>query len=280
MPSGCSGEALPWSTWPVDRGATSSYGRSLRPPPGDTPARIAAAWASRSPVSHEALSLGAWLLVVLSSELAIHGVGEPIRSAMRPLLILEAAVAVLAGRRYWRTRLPHWLLASFAATCLVLNGFIWAFTDLGTTLHDVHVASDTAAIGTMFFLLVESATPGVRASRIASLAGLLSCCGFLLVVPALLFGLGPAALGELLPLVIHEQSASVLALPAWTPFVGLVPAVVGLLAGNALLVDEVRGACASPSSWCSRSCSAGQQCCCSMAAPCCWPRFPATAAAR
>jgi hypothetical protein len=47
----------------------------------------------------------------------------------------------------------------------------------------------------MFFLLVESVTPGVRASRAASLAGLLSCCGFLLVVPALLFGWprGPAA---------------------------------------------------------------------------------------
>ena len=154
---------------------------------------------------------------------------------------------MLATQRYWRTRLPHWLLASFAATSLGLNGFFWAFTDLGTTLHDVHLASDTAALGTMFFLLVESFIPGVRASRVASLAGWLSCCGLLLVVPALLFGLGPAALTELLPLVVHEQSASVLALPGWTPFVGLVPAVVGLCAGNALLVRAAPGTCTAES---------------------------------
>jgi hypothetical protein len=181
----------------------------LQPPRADGSARIAPARISRIPLSHQALSLGGWFLAVLSSELAIHGVGEPIRGAMLPLLIPEAAVAFLAGQRYWRTRLPRWLLASFAATSLTLNGVFSAFTDLGTTLHDVHQASDMAAIGTMFFLLVESFTPGVRASRIASLAGLLSCCGFVLVVPALLFGLGPAGLAQFLPLMIHEQSASV-----------------------------------------------------------------------
>jgi hypothetical protein len=210
----------------------------LQPPRADGSARIAPARISRIPLSHQALSLGGWFLAVLSSELAIHGVGEPIRGAMLPLLIPEAAVAFLAGQRYWRTRLPRWLLASFAATSLTLNGVFSAFTDLGTTLHDVHQASDMAAIGTMFFLLVESFTPGVRASRIASLAGLLSCCGFVLVVPALLFGLGPPGLAQLLPLIVHEQSASVLALPVWTPFVGLLPAVVGLVAGNALVMRE------------------------------------------
>ena len=193
---------------------------------------------ARISVSHETLSLGAWLLAVLSGELAIHGVGAPVRAVMAPFLALTVTVAVLAGQRYRGTRLPHWLLASFAAASITLNGFFWAFTNLGTTLHDVHLASDTAAIGTMFFLLVESFTPGVRASRVASLAGLLSCCGFLLVVPALLFGLGPAALGQLLPLVVGEQTASVLALPVWAPFVGLVPAAAGLLAGNVLLRRE------------------------------------------
>jgi hypothetical protein len=102
----------------------------------------------------------------------------------------------------------------------------------------VHVVSDAAAIGTAFFLLVESFTPGVQASRAASLAGLLSCCGFLLILPALLFGLGPAGLARLLPLIISGEAASVLALPIWAPFVGLVPAVAGLLAGNALLWRE------------------------------------------
>jgi hypothetical protein len=77
--------------------------------------------------------------------------------------------------------------------------------------------------------------PRWRARRIASLAGLLSCCGFLLVAPALLFGLGPAGRAQLLPLILHEQSASVLARPAWTPFVGLVPALAGLVVGNVLL---------------------------------------------
>ena len=92
----------------------------------------------------------------------------------------------------------------------------------------------------MFFLLVESFTPGVRASRAASLAGLLSCCGFLFLVSALLFGLGPAGLAQLLPLIISGEAASVLALPTWAPFVGLVPAVAGLLAGNVLLWREPR----------------------------------------
>jgi hypothetical protein len=149
-----------------------------------------------------------------------------------------AAVAVLTGQRYARTRLPHWLLASFAATSITLNGFLWAFAGAGTALHDVHVVSNTAALGTAFFLLVESFTPGVRASRAASLAGLLSCCGFLLILPALLFGLGPTGLAQLLPLIMSGEAASVLALPTWAPFVGLVPAVVGLLAGNALLWRE------------------------------------------
>ena len=129
-----------------------------------------------------------------------------------------AAVAVLAGQRYRRTGLPHWLLASVGATLLALECALWAFADLGTTLHEVHLASDTAAVGTMFFLLVELFTPGVRASRAASLAGLLSCCGFLLVVPALLFGLGPAGLAQLPPLVVGERTADVPALPACAPF--------------------------------------------------------------
>jgi hypothetical protein len=179
------------------------------------------------------LSLGSWLLAILAAELAIHGVGQPLYGAMVPFLLATVAVAVLAGRRYRHTPLPHWLLASFAASYIALNGLLSAFTDLGITLHDVHYASDFAAVGTAFFLLMESFTPGVKASRAASLASFLACCGFLLVLPALFFGLGPLGLRELLELINSERTATVLAIPAWVPFIGLVPAVAGLYLGNA-----------------------------------------------
>lgn len=198
-------------------------------------------WASlieRIPVSHEALSLGAWLLAILASEVAIHAVGEPFRSAMPLFLVFTGVIAVLAGLRYRDTGLPHWLLASFAATLITLNGFQYAYVGLGVTLHEVHLASDTAALATAFFLLVESFTPGVEANRTASLASFLACCGFLIVIPALLFGLGPVSLEMLLTLITSEGTAEVLSAPIWVPFVGLVPAVVGLYLGNIGLQQE------------------------------------------
>ncbi len=190
------------------------------------------------PLSPEALSLGAWLLAILAAELAIHGVGQSFRGVMAPFLLATVALAVLTGQRYRRTRLPHWLLASFAATLISLNGVTYAFTDLGVTLHEVHYASDFAALGSAFFLLVESFTPVMKASRTASLASFLACCGFLLILPALLFGLGPISLSRLLELINSETTATVLAIPAWVPFIGLAPAVAGLYLGNAGLGAE------------------------------------------
>lgn len=190
------------------------------------------------PISPEVLSLGAWLLAILAAELAIHGVGQRFYGAMVPFLLGTVVVAFLTGQRYWRTGLPHWLLASFAATSITLNGLLSTFADLGITLHEVHYASDFAALGTAFFLLVESFTPGMRASRAVSLASFLACCGFLLILPALFFGLGPRGLRELLELINSERTATVLAIPAWVPFIGLVPAVVALYLGNAGLKTE------------------------------------------
>lgn len=200
-----------------------------------------ASLAERIPIAHETLSLGAWLLAILTAELAIHGVGEAFRGALPLFLVLTVAIALLTGQRYRRTGLPHWLLASFAATLVSLNGFLYAYADLGVTLHEVHYASDFAAIGTGFFLLVESFTPGVRTSRSASLASFLACCGFLVILPALLFGLGPTSLNQILELINTERTATVLAIPAWAPFVGLLPAVAGLYLGNAKLAQEVQG---------------------------------------
>lgn len=194
----------------------------------------------RIPVSHEALSLGAWLLAILAAEVAIHAVGEPIRSAMPLFLVFTGVIAVLAGQRYWHTGLPHWLLASFAATLITLNGFQYAYLNFGVTLHDVHLASDTAALATAFFLLVESFAPGGETSRTASLASLLACCGFLIIIPALLFGLGPVSLDVLLTLITSEGTSTVLSVPIWVPFTGLVPAVVGLYLGNVGLQQKAR----------------------------------------
>jgi hypothetical protein len=42
----------------------------------------------------------------------------------------------------------------------------------------------------------------------------------------------------LLPLIISETAASVLALPTWAPFASLVPSVAGLCVDNALLRRE------------------------------------------
>lgn len=196
------------------------------------------AFIERIPVSHEALSLGAWLLAILASEVAIHAVGEPFRRAMPLFLVFTGLIALLTVQRYRDTGLPHWLVASFTATLITLNGFQYAYVGLGVTLHEVHLASDTAALATAFFLFVESFTPGVEANRTASLASFLACCGFLIVIPALLFGLGPVSLEVLLTLITSEGTAEVLSVPIWVPFVGLVPAVVGLYLGNIGLQQE------------------------------------------
>jgi hypothetical protein len=165
----------------------------------------------------------------------------PFWGVMPLFLAFTVAIAILTGQRYRRSRLPHWLLASFTATLMSLNGFLAIFTNLGVTLHDVHVASDIAAVGTAFFLLMESFTPGMRASRAASLLGFLACCGFLLIIPALLFGLGPISLSQLLELINTERTSTVLAIPIWVPFVGLLPAVAGLYFGNVWLAQEAPG---------------------------------------
>lgn len=204
----------------------------------------------RLPFSHETLSLGAWLLAILASELAIHGVGEPFRSVMALFLIFTGVIALLAGRRYRDSGLPHWLMVSFAATLITLNGFQYAYLGLGITLHEVHIASDMAALATSFFLLVESFTPGIEANRTASLAGFLACCGFLIIIPALLFGLGPISLETLLTLINTEGTADVLSVPSWVPFVGLMPAVIGLYLGNIWLQQGIRGDTASEGASC------------------------------
>lgn len=228
--------------WPVDTLEAQLTGEKQmatgKVPAGYQSGR--ASLAERIPISHEAMSLGAWLLTILAAELAIHGVGEAFRGVLPQFLALTVVIALLTGQRYRRTGLPHWLLASFAATLVSLNGFLYAYADLGVTLHDVHYASDFAAVGTAFFLLVESFRLGVRTSRTASLASFLACCGFLVILPALLFGLGPISLSQLLELINTERTATVLAIPAWVPFVGLVPAVAGLYLGNARLAQEVQ----------------------------------------
>lgn len=191
-----------------------------------------AALAARTPFSHETVSLVGWLLTILAAEIAVHGVGEPIYGVMLPFLTLTAVIALLTGKRFGRTGYPHWLLAAFAGTLITLDGFLATYIGLGVSLHDIHGVTDVAALGTAFFLLVESRTPGAGGSRTASLLGGLSCCGFLLVIPAFFLGSASSELGAFLDLINSESMSTVLALPRWLPFLGLIPAVVALFLGD------------------------------------------------
>ncbi|MDP8968998.1 MAG: hypothetical protein M3N52_00505 [Actinomycetota bacterium] len=191
--------------------------------------------------------MGAWLLAVASSEVAVHGVGEAILGVMPMFATASGALAVLAVQRYRHTRLPHWLLAGFTSTLLSVNGLLYAYTDIGLTLEDLHLASDTAALGTAFFLLTEAVVlGGGPGGRRASLAGLLSCCALGLLLPAVLFGLVPASPDQLLELIVSEHTASLFALPAWLPLAGLLPAVAGLHLGNRALGRGRRGGPSAP----------------------------------
>lgn len=191
--------------------------------------------ARAQPTVGEGASLAAWLLAVMSSEVAIHGVGEAVLRVMPLFVAATVALAVLTVHRYRQTGLPHWLLAGFASALLTVNASLYAYTSFGVDLHDLHVASDTAALGTAFFLLIESVDGRRAGTRLASLAGLLSCCAGLLVLLAVAFGVVPANLGQLFEVVTSERTASLFALPAWLPLVGLLPAVAGLALGNETL---------------------------------------------